>query len=148
MLERRELGGVQALIAQSPVERLDQRVFDRLPRANEIELHAVLPGPLVEEPRGELGAVIDGDRLGYRPLPRQLLQSFGHLLAGERETGLQDQTLATPLIDGGEHSKPPSVSELIVDEIHAPVLVGCRGGRHWPAMQTDALSASDPHSDL
>ena len=80
VLERRKLGGVQALIAQPPVERLDQRVFNGLARADEIELHALPPGPLVEQLRGELGAVVDGDRLGYGPLPGQPLQGLGDVL--------------------------------------------------------------------
>src|SRR5262245_30308792 len=105
MLERHKLGDVQALVAQSPVERFDQSILDRLAGPDKVELNAVAPRPLVQEPRGELAAVVDSDRPGQGASLRQPLQSFGHLLAGERETGLQHQTLATPLIDDGKDTK-------------------------------------------
>ena len=38
----------------------------------------------------------------------------------------------------------PSI-RLIMDKIHAPVLVGCFGNRYRPAMQAHALAATHPH---
>jgi hypothetical protein len=40
------------------------------------------------------------------------------------------------------------IGELIVNEIHAPVLVGGGRDRHWTPMQADPLTPPHPHSDL
>jgi len=40
ILDRRELMDVQAFVAESTVERLDERVFHGFSRTNELELHA------------------------------------------------------------------------------------------------------------
>jgi hypothetical protein len=40
IVERRELVHVQALIAESSVERLNEGIFHRFARTNEVELHA------------------------------------------------------------------------------------------------------------
>jgi hypothetical protein len=61
MLERRELGEVQTLVAKATVERLDQPVLDGLARADEVELHAAFPRPLVEGPGSELAAVVNAE---------------------------------------------------------------------------------------
>src|SRR5262252_7481256 len=63
--DRRELVHIQALVPEPPIERLDERVFNGLPGANEVELHAAAIRPVFERPRLELGAVIHGD--GARP---------------------------------------------------------------------------------
>jgi hypothetical protein len=52
---------VQTLIAEAPVEGCNERVFDRFPRANEIELDAAVIRPVLEGPRLKLRAVIDRD---------------------------------------------------------------------------------------
>ena len=47
---------------------------------------------------------------------------------------LQDGTVATPLIDHGQHAKGPPVGEGIVDKVHAPALAwAARGGRRASA---------------
>lgn len=68
MLERRKLGDVQALVAQPPVERFDQSVLDGLAGADEVELYPVAPCPLIQELRGELTPMINGDRPGQGAL--------------------------------------------------------------------------------
>ena len=57
----------------------------------------------------------------------------------------QRQTLATPLIDDGEDPESPPVGELIVNEIHASVLVGSHRRGHWTTMQADALTPRHSH---
>ena len=64
VLQRGEFGDVQAFISQRAVEGLDEPVFHRLTRSNEIELHATLPRPLVDRARREFGTVVDDERLG------------------------------------------------------------------------------------
>lgn len=48
VLERREFGDVQALIAEPAVKGLDQPVFHRLARSDEVELYTASPRPFVE----------------------------------------------------------------------------------------------------
>jgi hypothetical protein len=42
--DRHELMHVQTLVAQAPIERLDERVFNGLAGPNEVELHAAAIG--------------------------------------------------------------------------------------------------------
>lgn len=44
------------------------------------------------------------------------------------------RTLATPLIDDGEHAEYPTVGQLIMHEIHAPPLLRARWRGRGPAM--------------
>src|SRR6476619_2156403 len=60
--DRGELVHVQTLVAQPSVERLDEGVFHRFARPNEIELDATLIRPVLEGARHEFRTVIDGDR--------------------------------------------------------------------------------------
>ena len=60
--ERNKLIHVEALVAQPPVQRFDERVFDRFTRPNEIQLHATSIRPIFKRPRLKLGAVVDCDR--------------------------------------------------------------------------------------
>ncbi len=79
----------------------------------------------------------------------------GHLLQGrhdvpsaKRKPGLQDRTLATPLIDDGQHPKPAPVEELIVHKVHAPALPRPRGPRGLATDHGRVLAASDAAPDL
>ncbi len=42
----------------------------------------------------------------------------------------------------------PAVEQLIVDEIHAPVLIGRGRPRHRTAVQAQPLAPADPHAHL
>ena len=55
---------VQTFVAEAPVKGVPEPVIRRLSRAREIQLHAVLPSLLVEDLRGEFGAMVHGDRAG------------------------------------------------------------------------------------
>ena len=86
--DRRELVDVQTLIAQPAVKGFDERVFHGFPGADEIELDAAREGPVLERPsvlerpRHELGAVIDGDRPRWRAVGEHTIQGRAHGLAG------------------------------------------------------------------
>ena len=64
VIDRGELVHGQIFIAQLTVEGRDRGVFPGLSGSDEVELHTVTPSPFVQRPRGELRAVIQGDRLG------------------------------------------------------------------------------------
>lgn len=85
---------IQALVAEPAVEALDEAVLDRPPRANEVQLHAVLVSPDIHSAAAKLRTVIDRDRvrqaaalgealqaqhgLQFRPVSDTSAQSSGH----------------------------------------------------------------------
>ncbi len=75
-------------------------------------------------------------RIGVEPLPRQ------------RVIDLQRDAQATPLVDHRQHPELPSAGQLIMDEIHGPVLVAAGRHRHWPAVQSDSLAPTHSHTNL
>jgi hypothetical protein len=109
------------LIAQLPIERLEQ--------------HTPPICPLVEDPRGELGAVVHGDRSGLAVGGDRSVERFGHSAPGYALSRLQDRTPATQLIDDGEHPKGPTIEQRIVYEIHVPALVSTACSRGNSPMQ-------------
>lgn len=68
--EREEPVLVQALVAKSAIERLDEGVVHRFPRAAELERHAMLMRPDIERLAPELRAVVHRDMRCGRPRVR------------------------------------------------------------------------------
>ena len=84
VLDRQELIGVQAFVAQLTVECFDKSVLRRLSRPNELQRHAAAISPLIERTGSELRAVIhrDGERFAVlrdRPIKRFSDRSPGAL---------------------------------------------------------------------
>jgi len=59
ILDRQELIGVQTLIAQLPVEGLDEAVFYGLPTPDEVEQYTPLVRPLIKHAGNELWSTQD-----------------------------------------------------------------------------------------
>lgn len=72
---------VQAFITVSSVEALDVDALDRVPRADEVELHALLVRPGIERLPGELRDVVHGDDPRQATGGRQLLVGHRGILA-------------------------------------------------------------------
>src|SRR5580700_10483889 len=77
-LDRQELIGVQTFIAEVPIERLDEAVFDRLSGPDEVEQDTALIRPLIEHARSELRAVIDRDRVRLAVLGNGAIERLGN----------------------------------------------------------------------
>lgn len=58
---------VEAVLAELPVEALDERVLRRLAGLNEVDLHTGTPGPEEHRLRGQLGAVVANQNSRERP---------------------------------------------------------------------------------
>lgn len=58
MRQRAECGLIQALVAKSPIERLHERVLDRLARLDVVSVNATLLLPAKERCRGQLRAIV------------------------------------------------------------------------------------------
>jgi hypothetical protein len=90
-------------------------VFNRLSRSDEVEEHPTLVRALIEHPRGELRAVIYGDRSGPTVLGNCSIECVCDRASRHTLSHLQDRTPATPLIDDGEDAKRFTVGERITD---------------------------------
>src|SRR5438067_11982080 len=109
VLDRHELRDVQTLIAQSSVERLYVPVLSGLSRMDEVEFYAALVCPVLERSGSELRSVIYRNRHGRPGMLDRSIQGRDHVAAGERKPRLKQRSLATKLIDHGEHPKWPSI---------------------------------------
>jgi len=109
ILHRQEVRDVQTLIAQSSIERFYVPVLCLLSWVNEVELHAALVRPLLERLGSELCAVIHRDRNRRAGSLNGSIQGRDHVTAGEREPRLKERSLATKLIDQGEHAEWPPI---------------------------------------
>ncbi len=71
---------VQALIPESAVKTLE-RILRRLASLDQLELHAVLVGPLVQRPACELRSLVSPDRLWIRAVGKEGKPLASRLLA-------------------------------------------------------------------
>lgn len=55
---------IEAFVAELAVEAFDERVLRGFTWGGEVQLHAALPRPIVQDFAGELGAVVERDGLG------------------------------------------------------------------------------------
>src|ERR1700728_363466 len=121
--QREEDLHVQALVAQSPVEALDIAVLDRPSRPDEIQMHAVPVSPEVHGPAGELGPVVDGDRLSGTTTGDDNIECRSHPLSAEGVIGMEQQTLAGYLAAYRHPAHPATIGQPLSHKIHAPLLV-------------------------
>jgi hypothetical protein len=69
---------IQAFIPELSVEALDERVLRWLATLDEVQRHLILIGPLVHDPAGELGPVVDLNGSRCSPSFSQPLQYSHH----------------------------------------------------------------------
>ena len=62
-----------ALVAEAPIETLDESILDRLSWSNKVELNAVAIGPGIHDTTGKFAAVVHGDRARDTSLPHEQL---------------------------------------------------------------------------
>ena len=128
--------GVEALLAQSSVERLHERVVDRLAWPAEVERHAMLVGPAIERVRHELRAVVDPDPLGRAAHGNDSIERIGDLLAGDALVHHDGQRLAREHIEQRQRAQAPAVEQRVRHEVHRPDLV-----RHLAWMRSTRCAA-------
>ena len=117
---------VQALVAQSSVERFNVAVLNRVSGPNEIWMYSVQIQPMIHSLAGELSSIVHGDRLGCTAVRNHLIEGRCDLLSAQCRAGVDRQALAAVLIDKCQHSEPAASSEPVFDEPHAPYLVIAR----------------------
>lgn len=138
VLEREEPVLVQALLAQSSIERFNHRVIGRLPGPGEIEFDLVLVGPVVHDPRDEFGAVVRLDRPGPSSFSRQAVLHAHDVLSLQALSNLDRQALSAEIVDDGERAELAPIEERVGHEIDTPDLVQARG-RERPLLEAKVL---------
>ena len=76
---------------------------------SEVELHPALVSPFLQRFGGELRAMIHRDRQRYPGTADDLIQGRDNVAAAKPKPWLYQGTLATKLIDDGEHTESPSI---------------------------------------
>ena len=87
--------------------------------------------------------MIDRDRTRFAMLGDRSIERISYRSSGHALSHLQDRAPATPLIDDGQDPKRSTVDQCIVDEIHAPALMGACGRRRNAAVQARVLTLPD-----
>ena len=118
---------VEAVVAEGGVEAFDEGVLHGFARLDVVKVDFVLHSPEVQCLSRKLGAVVHGD--GSRQPARE-----GKFLEGLDDGGPADggvdvdgQTLAGEVIDDVQAAEAASTGELVMNEVHAPALVGALG---------------------
>ena len=71
---------VQALIPKPAVEALDERVLRGFPGLDQLELNAMLAGPLVERFAGKFWSLVGSNGLGVAPEASRLIKDARHVM--------------------------------------------------------------------
>jgi hypothetical protein len=96
------------------------RVLDRLARFDELQLYAMIIGPLVESLAAEFRPVIGLNYCRETTGVAQALQHLGNALAGQRDVNFDGEALPAPLVEYGKGPKPAATAEAVVNEIDRP----------------------------
>jgi hypothetical protein len=108
---------VEQLVAHVSVEGFDVAVLHRLAGRNVMPFHVMLFAPAQDRVRGELGAVVGHDHLGFAA-PLDARHEFANNpSARNRSIGDCCQAFARHVIDDVEDTKAAAARELVVDKV-------------------------------
>ncbi len=118
IFQRQEPVLIQALLADSSIERLDECVVSWLPWPGEVDLDAVHVSPLVKGLRGELSSVINSYRLRQTTFEGDSIQDLHDSLPSQAPINLDPGTNTAKVIDYRKKTNSLPVEELVVHEVH------------------------------
>ena len=72
---------VQAFIPEAPIEALDECVLGGLPGLYQLELHAMLAGPLIQRLAGKFRPLVGSNRLWVTPEASRLVEDARHVMS-------------------------------------------------------------------
>ena len=72
---------IQALVPEAPVEALDEGVLSGFAGLDQLELNAVLAGPLVQCLASKFRSLVGSNGLGIAPEPSRLIKDSRHVMA-------------------------------------------------------------------
>lgn len=105
------------------VEALDEGILRRFARLDQLELHAVLVGPLVQCLAGKFWPLICPDRLEITPEAGCLIEHSGHVMSRYSEINGEIDGLLAEVIDDGQHLDPVAIGQCVTDKVHRPDLI-------------------------
>lgn len=124
MSQRRERCFVEALVAEAAIEAFNETVLQRLSRRAVMPFDMCLLAPPENRHRGQFGAVIRDNGSGPSTTVHDRIEFSRNTQTRKGGVGHQCQAFTCEVVDYGQNTKPPSISERIADEIEAPPFVG------------------------
>ena len=120
---------IEAVIAEGAVEGFDEGVLGGFARLDVMEMDMGGLRPEVDGFAGELGAVVGGDGLWQATGAGESLKQTDDGSATDGSIGMECKALAGEVIDQSEAAEASAISKLVMNEIHAPALIGGGGLR-------------------
>ncbi len=117
---------VETVVAEGAVEGFDEGVLHGFAWLDVIDRDARALRPEVESATGELGAVIGGDGGGQAAGTGELFEDRDDGSTANGGIDVQGHALAGGVIDERETAEAAAAGELVVNEVHAPALIGRR----------------------
>ena len=119
---------IQTLGAKASIERLNLSILRWLAWLDELQLYLVFVSPQIDNLASELAAVIDANHFRHAVYLFHSLQNAHHAHAVQAGISVLRQTLARKSVGQVQGAKAAPIAQTVVNEVHAPSLVGCR---HW-----------------
>ena len=137
---------IEALISEPPVEALTGAVLHGLSGLDEVVANPPLVAPLVEDPTGELRAVVRDDDLGPASFVDDPVQHPPHPKTRQAGVHLDGQTLAGEGVDHVQGPQCSTIGQGVRGEVHGPLLTGPGGSLEvLPGAALQPLSDALPH---
>ena len=109
--QRQEPMGVQAFIAEPAIERFHKSIVRWLAWPREVERHAILIGPTIQDLRDELRAIVHAYGPRGAPFRYDPDQGFDDLLPFDALVDVDRQGLAGISIDHGQGAQPTTIEQ-------------------------------------
>ena len=81
LLQARKPVVIQALIPEAPVEALNERVLRGFSGLDQLELNAMLTGPLIQCPAGKFRPLVGSNGLGVATEASRLIENTRHVMS-------------------------------------------------------------------
>jgi len=107
MIQGMEPVFIQAFIPEFAIEAFDESILGGLAGLYQIQLHAMLIGPLIQCPAIKLWSLVRSDRFGVAPESGNLIQNPGDIMARDAEVGNQTSLLRTGRVSGSRGIMTP-----------------------------------------
>jgi len=119
---------VETVITEGAVEAFHEGVLHGLAGLDVVKVDLVLHRPEMKGFSGELGPIVHGD--GGRQAAREgkFLKDLDDSGPADGGIDMDSQALAGKVIDDVQAAEATAGRELVMNEVHAPALVGTRGG--------------------
>lgn len=120
---------VEAVITEGAVEAFHEGVLHGLAGLDVVKVNLVVHRPEMKGLSGELGSIVHGDGGRQATGEGKFLKDLDDSGPADGGVNMDSQALAGKVVDDVQAAEATSGGELIVNEVHAPTLVGTLGGR-------------------